>query len=242
MSDQQVPFSSSGQNSYLLGLPHSRPSPSAQNLDLLGLQLDELHSQTQWQQVDPFGLDLNLDSSNQVCCCGLLHHCCNCQCFNNLDSMLVNISDIYILTEPHVKDSASDVQQASRPAKPHHCAFCQVFPPKAFRSANDLKRHLRTVHDLVNHRDTVWQCRIPDCKAVGKKWPRFDNFKAHVKRMHGELADEILRIWVIDIAADMAIEDSSVPVTVSDDGGWVILPWSMSQWQTGLLIGRDGRC
>ncbi|VUC22644.1 unnamed protein product [Clonostachys rosea] len=61
------------------------------------------------------------------------------------------------------------------------CAKSQV----GFASNNDLVRHKRTVHG-DNLKGPTYICNKGDCarEVPPKKWPRTDNFRSHLKRVH----------------------------------------------------------
>lgn len=54
-----------------------------------------------------------------------------------------------------------------------------------FTTKNDLDRHRKTMHKILSPNDRFWKCFYPDCAKTEKVWPRLDNFKAHICRMHG---------------------------------------------------------
>ena len=54
-----------------------------------------------------------------------------------------------------------------------------------FTTKNDLDRHRKTMHKILSPNDRFWKCFFPDCAKTEKVWPRLDNFKAHIVRMHG---------------------------------------------------------
>lgn len=54
-----------------------------------------------------------------------------------------------------------------------------------FTTKNDLDRHRKTMHKILSPNDRFWKCFYPDCAKTEKVWPRLDNFKAHIVRMHG---------------------------------------------------------
>lgn len=53
-----------------------------------------------------------------------------------------------------------------------------------FTTPNDLDRHKRTRHKIFPPQAKVYVCASPGCAEAGRSWPRFDNFKQHVERMH----------------------------------------------------------
>ena len=67
---------------------------------------------------------------------------------------------------------------------PHHCEEPNCTRTKGFATSNDLDRHRRSVHKIGNLR--YWKCFGNKCKQPAKIWPRVDNFKQHLKRMHDD--------------------------------------------------------
>lgn len=75
-------------------------------------------------------------------------------------------------------------RKQSKQNKIHKCRICPV--DKRFGTKNDLIRHMKTCHGLLRKGDKVWLCPVQDCTSAGKRWPRFDNFRQHVLKQHGE--------------------------------------------------------
>ncbi|KAK7191653.1 uncharacterized protein CC84DRAFT_598208 [Paraphaeosphaeria sporulosa] len=70
--------------------------------------------------------------------------------------------------------------------KPHTCDVqgCRrAAQGKGFTTINDLQRHKKSVHRIGVERDS-YQCASEHCRNRGKIWPRLDNFKQHISRMH----------------------------------------------------------
>ncbi|KAI1200804.1 hypothetical protein F5X97DRAFT_331761 [Nemania serpens] len=55
---------------------------------------------------------------------------------------------------------------------------------EGFSTPNDLDRHKRSVHPESQTSGNRYICQIGTCKNKNKIWPRADNFKAHLKRVH----------------------------------------------------------
>ncbi|KAI0521838.1 hypothetical protein F5B22DRAFT_594284 [Xylaria bambusicola] len=55
---------------------------------------------------------------------------------------------------------------------------------EGFSTTNDLDRHKRSVHPGSQTFGNRYVCQIGPCKNKDKIWPRADNFKAHLKRVH----------------------------------------------------------
>jgi hypothetical protein len=56
---------------------------------------------------------------------------------------------------------------------------------QGFTTVNDLDRHKKSVH-RVNVLAKSYQCASKTCRNKEKLWPRLDNFKQHIERMHKE--------------------------------------------------------
>ncbi|KAJ5092191.1 hypothetical protein NUU61_007061 [Penicillium alfredii] len=67
---------------------------------------------------------------------------------------------------------------------------------EGFGTINDLARHKKCVHNQEPERGPkmMYMCYGKNCPRPNKKWPRLDNFKQHLGRMHGEEdADMLLK-------------------------------------------------
>lgn len=77
----------------------------------------------------------------------------------------------------------------------HHKDFTCNFPgckraEQGFSTVNDLDRHKKSVHKIGLNKSKSWRCAAANCSNAKKMWPRLDNFKQHIERMHKE--EEIL--------------------------------------------------
>lgn len=43
---------------------------------------------------------------------------------------------------------------------------------------------MRSVHSELQPQGTYYQCTVSGCRSKDKKWPRADNFRQHLKRVH----------------------------------------------------------
>lgn len=68
--------------------------------------------------------------------------------------------------------------------KPHRCKIEGCNRSAGFSTVNDLNRHKKSVHKLVLDETRSFKCAAGDCKNAEKVWPRLDNFKQHIERMH----------------------------------------------------------
>ena len=55
---------------------------------------------------------------------------------------------------------------------------------KGFPTSNDLERHRSSKHKIINGK--AYKCAVKHCGKKGKLWPRADNFRQHIKRLHQE--------------------------------------------------------
>ncbi|EEH17495.1 hypothetical protein PABG_00057 [Paracoccidioides brasiliensis Pb03] len=68
---------------------------------------------------------------------------------------------------------------------------------QGFGTVNDLERHQKCIHGIEpkhgNHKE--FKCFAENCSKREKIWPRYDNFKQHLKRMHkDEDTDRLIQL------------------------------------------------
>lgn len=70
--------------------------------------------------------------------------------------------------------------------KPFSCEVPKCTRRPGFSTKNDLQRHLRTVHQDLFKGEQTYYCILGDCakKQSAKPWPRADNFRQHLHRVH----------------------------------------------------------
>lgn len=68
--------------------------------------------------------------------------------------------------------------------KPHHCDVPGCTRVEGFSTPNDVDRHKRSCHPETRANGKCYRCIIPTCRKKEKKWPRADNFRQHLKRVH----------------------------------------------------------
>ncbi|RMZ82869.1 hypothetical protein DV737_g1897, partial [Chaetothyriales sp. CBS 132003] len=61
-----------------------------------------------------------------------------------------------------------------------NCSRAQI----GFATINDLYRHEKSVHGKHVGKSRSYKCFAPGCAKASKLWPRLDNFKQHLIRMH----------------------------------------------------------
>jgi len=85
-----------------------------------------------------------------------------------------------------------------RHAKPYRCTNASCHRKEGFSTVNDLNRHLQTKHpgDLSSViQSQAYHCLVFGCKSHDKIWPRQDNFRSHLKRMH-RLPDDAMDFFI----------------------------------------------
>ncbi|RWA07760.1 hypothetical protein EKO27_g7355, partial [Xylaria grammica] len=94
-----------------------------------------------------------------------------------------------------------------RHKKPFKCDV-QECPRRleGFSTTNDLDRHKRSVHPGSQTSGHRYVCPIGPCKSKDKIWPRADNFKAHLKRVHSKepVPDEYLESCIYKLPTSVA--------------------------------------
>jgi len=69
--------------------------------------------------------------------------------------------------------------------KPFKCGQPGCTRAQGFITVNDLNRHLKSVHKLkMDCKTKSYRCASTKCRNPDKEWPRLDNFKQHILRMH----------------------------------------------------------
>ncbi|KAI1389782.1 uncharacterized protein F4822DRAFT_213280 [Hypoxylon trugodes] len=78
--------------------------------------------------------------------------------------------------------------------KPFKCNVNGCTRREGFSTPNDLDRHKRSLHPDEGASGSRYRCPVGACKHKDKIWPRADNFRAHMKRVHQKdsISDEDL--------------------------------------------------
>ncbi|KAG9241312.1 hypothetical protein BJ878DRAFT_234617 [Calycina marina] len=117
-----------------------------------------------------------------------------------------------------------------RHTKPFHCEEPDCAWVKGFSTINDLKRHTKSKHPAFVDElesDRGYRCRFPKCKSFEKFWPRLDNFKSHLKRVHhltrNDECDKMLHCAEFEPASQRASKllETTRPVELPQP-----LPWT----------------
>ncbi|KAI9819500.1 MAG: hypothetical protein M1827_006948 [Pycnora praestabilis] len=75
-----------------------------------------------------------------------------------------------------------------RHIRPFKCKEPGCTRKDGFSTSNDLDRHKKSVHKILPDHgpNKSYRCSSLSCKNKDKIWPRLDNFRSHLKRMHSQ--------------------------------------------------------
>lgn len=74
-----------------------------------------------------------------------------------------------------------------RHTKPFRCEISGCSRTEGFSTTNDLDRHIKSRHPSAAQGPDCtkrFRCLVLGCKSSEKSWPRLDNFRSHLKRVH----------------------------------------------------------
>ena len=77
-----------------------------------------------------------------------------------------------------------------RHTKPFTCNIHGCARIEGFSTTNDLDRHIKSKHpsEITEFSSAKrFRCIVPGCKSKDKWWPRLDNFRSHLRRLHGNV-------------------------------------------------------
>ncbi|KAH8893121.1 hypothetical protein GQ53DRAFT_102717 [Thozetella sp. PMI_491] len=106
-----------------------------------------------------------------------------------------------------VKNKSELNKHYLRHTKPHQCDISGCNRKEGFSTKNDLMRHKESVHKTVGKK---YSCNIGVCRDKEKIWPRADNFRSHLKRVHNRIItadDDELKTFIYSPASH---EDNSL--------------------------------
>lgn len=98
----------------------------------------------------------------------------------------------------HLKTKSELNKHKQRHSKPHKCDVSGCSREEGFSTINDLDRHKRSVHRDTDPGGPRYRCHLAPCHNKKKIWPRADNFRSHLRRLHGVRAvDDDLAQYLI---------------------------------------------
>ncbi|KAI1107125.1 hypothetical protein F4804DRAFT_242093 [Jackrogersella minutella] len=83
-----------------------------------------------------------------------------------------------------LKTKSEFKKHKQRHEKPFKCVVKDCTRSEGFSTPNDLDRHIRSLHPDENATGNRYRCPVGACNNRKKIWPRADNFRAHMKRVH----------------------------------------------------------
>ncbi|TDZ26953.1 Krueppel-like factor 15 [Colletotrichum orbiculare MAFF 240422] len=114
------------------------------------------------------------------------------------------------------KTKSELTKHEQRHRKAHRCDVPGCTRKEGFGTLNDLERHRSSVHP---DRSTAprYRCNIGPCLGKDKMWPRADNFRQHLKRVHQRYlsAEDDMSEYVVQ--PSLPSQTNSVRPTVQDD-------------------------
>ncbi|KAK3945929.1 hypothetical protein QBC46DRAFT_403012 [Diplogelasinospora grovesii] len=86
-----------------------------------------------------------------------------------------------------------------RHERPFLCTAPGCKRTQGFGTANDLERHVHSIHRTNGVR---YRCREAQCKSKNKLWPRADNFRQHLRKVHNSSieAEESLEPYTVRVS------------------------------------------
>ncbi|KAL3424271.1 C2H2 type zinc finger domain protein [Phlyctema vagabunda] len=140
---------------------------------------------------------------------------------------IVDTNTLYCNTcAQYVKTRSELKKHHLRHTKPFVCNVPECSRKDGFSTVNDLDRHKRSKHPHISPstRNKAFHCIFPGCKSKDKVWPRLDNFKSHLKRVHslGEAhLDELVKqAETNDHIAKASDQDTYQPQLDYHDSSW----------------------
>ncbi|KAK2069512.1 hypothetical protein P8C59_004090 [Phyllachora maydis] len=91
----------------------------------------------------------------------------------------------------NVKTRSELKKHDAKHRKPHHCDVPGCKRTNGFMTVNDLARHQRSVHQAAGIK---YRCQLESCRTRDKLWPRADNFRQHLSKVHKRRVDSIAEL------------------------------------------------
>ncbi|KAI1350836.1 hypothetical protein F5Y01DRAFT_305027 [Xylaria sp. FL0043] len=133
-----------------------------------------------------------------------------------------------------VRTKSEQKKHDQRHKKPFKCDVKGCTRTEGFSTTNDLDRHKRSVHPGAQTLGNRYVCQIGSCKNKDKIWPRADNFKAHLKRVHLKetVTEEDLDSCIYKPPASVdEPQDNPRQETISDYNGYSgLAPSQSNNW------------
>ncbi|KAI8962838.1 hypothetical protein F5Y11DRAFT_347031 [Daldinia sp. FL1419] len=83
-----------------------------------------------------------------------------------------------------LKTKSEFKKHKQRHDKPFRCTVKGCTRREGFTTPNDLDRHKKSLHPYEHAHGDRYRCQVGPCLNKDKIWPRADNFRAHMKRVH----------------------------------------------------------
>lgn len=91
---------------------------------------------------------------------------------------------------------------------------------KGFATVNDLQRHRRSVHKLLEEGERFYRCLAKGCSKPTKDWPRKDNFRSHLRKTHpNEDVETLVKMsedWWDNDGKDRSVQQDAPHIRVQE--------------------------
>ena len=126
--------------------------------------------------------------------------------YSSIDDRISTTSDVPQLRNttftptPRALSVPSISPQTATSGKPYQCDVPGCTHDRGFATQTDLNRHQKGVHGIFQTNDSIsFRCQGKDCNNADKIWPRRDNFRGHLSRIHPkEDIEELTERYTID--------------------------------------------
>ncbi|KAH8800886.1 hypothetical protein F5884DRAFT_741399 [Xylogone sp. PMI_703] len=128
--------------------------------------------------------------------------------FTPASTLVCTVCDKLVRTKSELK------KHELRHNQPFKCQHPSCTWNQGFSTPNDLERHTNSKHPARGTKR--YRCPIPGCKSKNKSWPRSDNFKNHLKRLHGSSyssyreQDDLIRQAAFIYAGESPVKEHNV--------------------------------
>ncbi|CZR60616.1 uncharacterized protein PAC_10512 [Phialocephala subalpina] len=132
-----------------------------------------------------------------------------------------------------VKTQSEMKKHELRHTRPFECNVQGCNRIEGFSTPNDLDRHMKSKHSELLTSSTgikKFRCVVPGCKSKDKAWPRLDNFKSHLKRVHQLRTDEAMDTMVksgefweqpgLHVVDELSVEQHTLPDLAQPPAGF----------------------
>ncbi|CAN8105741.1 unnamed protein product [Discula destructiva] len=146
-----------------------------------------------------------------------------------------------------VKTKSELKKHNQKHTKPHYCQVSDCPRTEGFSTPNDVERHMRSCHPGIGAKGKYYKCTVAGCRSKEKQWPRADNFRQHLKRVHQiQNVDDDIEKYVCgpqpppghDLAGLASVGNGLIPLDM-DHNGMNPDSWSLNMQSLHREVPRD---